>query len=71
MNIAFVLRSLQLALKKRVGEKAESECGENTIYVGPDKVDMTNQYGTIVARGPARVATVLVRRCRKTGKIKR
>jgi hypothetical protein len=59
------LRGLQFILKSRFGMKATSESGENTIYIGPDKIDMTNAEGTIVARGPARVATVLVRRKRK------
>lgn len=69
-TMAKLIEVLQILLRERLGLK-KSECGENTISIGPDKIDMTNGECHIVARGPARVATVLVRRCRKTGKIKR
>ena len=63
--IRAAVKILQRAAKTHFGEKEKSESGENCIYIGPDKIDMTNQYGTIVARGPVKVATVLVRKRRK------
>ena len=62
------LRGLQFALKAKFGAKATSNGGERTIHIGPDRVGMTDENFTIVARGPVRVATVLVRRKRKAAK---
>lgn len=64
-HFAAHLRGLQFALKAKFGAKATSETGECAIMIGPDKVDITDKYGTIIARGPAKVATVLVRKRRK------
>jgi hypothetical protein len=64
------ISTLQRALTKHFG-KGNPACGESTLYISADKIDLTNLNGTIVARGPVKVATVLLRRCRKTGNIKR
>lgn len=65
LDVRKALRILQNELRFRLGAKSRSDYGQNAIMIGPDKVDMTNEQGTIVARGHARVATVLVRKRRK------
>jgi hypothetical protein len=63
-NPKVMILQLQDALRQKFGAKAVSDSGQCTLYIGPNKVDLTNEHGTIVARGPARVATVLVRKRR-------
>lgn len=58
---------LQSVVRDHFGDKATSDSGENTIYISATTVDLTDGAGTIVARGPARVATV-VRRKRRAAK---
>lgn len=67
-NPRVMLLQLQSALRQKFGPGANSDIGGCTIFIGPDKVDMTDKYGTIIARGPARVATVLVRKKKKADK---
>lgn len=55
---------LQSVLRTHFGDDAKSGSGQHTIYIGPDKIDLTDGAGTIVARGPARVATVVRRKRR-------
>lgn len=62
------IRSLQFFLKARFGTKATSDAGECTLSIEPDRIELTDEEGTIVARGPARVATVLVRKRRRAAK---
>lgn len=58
------IKHLQGLLRKHFGKSAKSPCGEGTIFIGADKIDMTNLHGTIVARGPVGIATVLRRKRR-------
>lgn len=64
-DYAHELSLLQLKLKQYFGAKATSASGECTIFIGPDKVDLTDGGGTVIARGPAKVATVIMRRKRR------
>jgi hypothetical protein len=68
-SVSSVVKRLQVLLRAHFGKQATSEFGECTLYLGPDKVDMTNEVGTIIARGPAHVATVLVRKRNRKSKI--
>jgi hypothetical protein len=56
---------LQRALRRRYGSKLNTDSGAGTLYINADHADMTDEVGTIVARGPAKVVTVLRRRRRK------
>jgi hypothetical protein len=42
-----------------------SDVGQNTLSISPDGVVLTDEKCTIVARGHAKVATLMVRRRRK------
>ena len=64
MKTLDAIKHLQGLLAKRFGKGYSSECGEATIYVSPDKIDMTDLHGHIEARGPSQVVRVLRRKRR-------
>jgi hypothetical protein len=66
LDVLKALRVLQTEVRLRFGKRARSTIGQNTIYISPDRIELTDEKSHIVARGHARVATVLVRRRRKT-----
>jgi hypothetical protein len=65
LDVRKALRVLQTEMRRRFGQKATSYVGQNTLYLSPDRIELVNEESVIVARGHARVATVLVRRRRK------
>lgn len=66
LDVLKALRVLQNELRLRCGKNATSAIGENTIYISPNRVELTDNYSSIVARGHCRVATILVRKQRKS-----
>jgi hypothetical protein len=55
---------LQRALRRRYG-KAYTDSGGATLSISNDRIELTNEECTIVARGPVKVVRVLRRRRRK------
>lgn len=69
LDVRNALRVLQTEMRRRFGKDDFSilgkDIGQNTISISPHRIEVTDENCHIVARGPARVATVLVRRRRK------
>jgi hypothetical protein len=67
-TLATFLGSLQVLLKNHFGKKRislEADYGQQTLHISNSRVELTDEGGSIVARGPAKVATVLRRKIRK------
>jgi hypothetical protein len=58
------IQHLQKLLRKHFGQAATSDYGQTTLSIGADKIEITDEDNMIVARGPAKVATVLRRKRR-------
>lgn len=56
---------LQRAMARRFGRDVKTDSGAVTLSVSYDRIELTNEIGTIIARGPVKVVRVLRRRRRK------
>lgn len=65
LDVRKALRVLQTEVRRRFGKNATSIIGNNTLYISPDRIELTNDNCQIVAKGHCKVATVLVRKRRK------
>lgn len=58
------LQGLRSLLVRRFGKGAD-DWGQATIFIGRNKIELTNSDGIIIASGPAQVAKLLTRKARE------